>query len=83
MGLGGQLPWRRDWSKQPNAWKTYLAFGVTWAALGVAYLIGGNLFGIAWLALASFGLLVSRYTFRAARRGRLAPQVRQSDGESR
>ena len=64
------LPWRRDWSKNPDGWKLYLAYGVVAAVIGFFYLARGSLFGIAWLALAVVWALVTVYVRRRSGPGR-------------
>lgn len=64
---GEWLPWRRDWSKNPDGWKVYAAYGVVAALLGCFSLAGGSLFGIAWLALAVVWAFVTVYVRRRSR----------------
>lgn len=75
-GRGEWLPWRRDWTKNPNAWKVYVAYAVVAALLGCFYLAAGNLFGILWLVLAVVWVFVTLYV---RRKSRLGPQLGQGD----
>lgn len=63
------MPWRRDWSKYPNAWRTYLAGAVAFTVLGVTYLVLREAVGVGYLVLAAILGFFSRYSFRNSRVG--------------
>ena len=67
VSRGGWLPWRRDWSKYPNAWKTYLTGSVAFTVLGVTFLLLRDQVGVGYLVLAAVLGLFARYSFRNSR----------------
>ncbi len=69
VSRGEWLPWRRDWSKYPNAWKTYLVGSVAFGVLSVTYLLLRDDVGLGYLVLASVLGVLSRYSFRKSRLG--------------
>jgi hypothetical protein len=69
VSRGDWLPWRRDWSKYPNAWKTYLTGAVAFAVLGVTYLVLRGEVGVGYLVLAAVLGILARYSFRHSRLG--------------
>lgn len=68
------LPWRRDWSKNPTVWKGFAAYGVVAALIGCFYLVRGNRYGLAWLALAVVWAFATVYVRRRNRLGKGAQQ---------
>jgi hypothetical protein len=67
VSRGDWLPWRRDWSKYPNAWKTYRAGAVAFAVLAAFFLALGDEVGVGYLVLAVVLGILARYSFRHSR----------------
>jgi hypothetical protein len=71
--------WRRDWLKNPNAWKLCVCFAVAWALLAVLNLHTGERFGgIGNLVIALGWVGVAWYTRWNARQG---PGSEQDDSQ--
>lgn len=60
-------------------WKVYVGYCVVFGLIGVVYLVGGNLIGIAWLALAAAWVFLTGYVRRRSRTQRIGPGDRQKD----
>ncbi len=69
VSRGDWLPWRRDWSKYPNAWKTYLAGSVAFTVLGAVYVMVRDEVGVGYLVLAAVLGFLAHYSFRHSRLG--------------
>jgi hypothetical protein len=78
-GRGEWLPWRRDWSKTPNAWKVYVAYSVLFAVIAAVYLAAGRLIGIFWLALAITWAVLTGFVRSRSRPG---PQRRNGNDQA-
>lgn len=74
-GRGEWLPWRRDWSKNPDAWKAYVAYSIVFAVIAAVYLAAGSWIGIFWLAFAITWAVIT-----GVARSRSRSDARRRDG---